>query len=84
VTAEAPLVSVVVPTRNEASNIRPLWERICAALAGVALEMCFVDDSDDETSQVLLDLAREDSRVRCLVRIGADRERRAALEHDAD
>ena len=47
----APLVSVVVPVRNEGPNIRPLVEEIRAALAGVAHEIVYVDDgSGDETA----------------------------------
>jgi dolichol-phosphate mannosyltransferase len=66
-------VSVVIPTRNEASNVEPLVRRITAALAGTAFEICFVDDSDDSTADLLIELARTDPAVRVLLRQGADR-----------
>jgi dolichol-phosphate mannosyltransferase len=48
-------LSVVVPVKNEAENIQPLIEEICAALTGkIAFEIVYVDDgSDDETPQKL-------------------------------
>jgi glycosyltransferase involved in cell wall biosynthesis len=48
-TPAAPLLTVVVPTRNEAGNVRALVERIERALGAVAAEIVFVDDSSDET-----------------------------------
>src|SRR5215218_4709456 len=44
-----PALSVVVPTRNEAENIKPLVVRLEQALSGISLEIIFVDDSDDGT-----------------------------------
>jgi dolichol-phosphate mannosyltransferase len=44
-----PLISVVVPTRNEEGNVAPLCSRLEAVLPGEALEVIFVDDSDDGT-----------------------------------
>lgn len=70
-------LSVVVPTRNEAGNVRPLVERLGRALEGVAAEVCFVDDSDDDTPALLEALEREHGggglRVRPLFRSGAER-----------
>jgi dolichol-phosphate mannosyltransferase len=45
-----PVVSVVVPVRNEAANIAPLIAEITAALAGVAHEIIYVDDGSDDGS----------------------------------
>jgi putative flippase GtrA len=45
-----PLVSVVVPTRNEEGNVAPLCARLETVLPGEALEVIFVDDSDDGTA----------------------------------
>lgn len=53
----APLLSVVIPTRNEADNVPVLVERLAAVLAGVPTELIFVDDSSDETPTVLEGLA---------------------------
>jgi len=47
------LLSVVVPTRNERENIGRLIRRLEAALSGLPCELIFVDDSDDETPQVI-------------------------------
>jgi dolichol-phosphate mannosyltransferase len=55
---QAPLISVVVPVRNEAPNIAPLIAEIRAALAIVAHEIVYVDDgSDDGTLAVLHEAA---------------------------
>ena len=50
-------LTVVVPTRNEAGNISPLVDRLDAALSGQTAEIVFVDDSDDETPQRVLEVA---------------------------
>jgi dolichol-phosphate mannosyltransferase len=69
----APVVSLVVPTRNEVNNVQPLVERVTAALAATTFEICFVDDSDDATGDLLLDLSSSNPSVRALLRQGADR-----------
>jgi dolichol-phosphate mannosyltransferase len=70
--AGAPLqLSVVVPTFNERGNVATLVERLDAALVGIVWEVIFVDDnSPDGTADVVRELARKDSRVRCIRRIG--------------
>ena len=51
---QSPIVSVVVPVRNEAPNLAPLIAEIRAALAGVAHEIVYIDDgSSDDTPTVL-------------------------------
>src|SRR5690242_1981459 len=66
-----PVLSVVVPTFNERDNVAQLYRKLEAALAGIAWEVVFVDDnSPDNTWQVVRELARQDSRVRCIRRIG--------------
>jgi len=66
-----PVLSVVVPTFNERDNVAQLYRKLDATLAGMAWEVVFVDDnSPDKTWQVVRDLARQDSRVRCIRRIG--------------
>jgi dolichol-phosphate mannosyltransferase len=70
-TAGFPALSVVVPTFNERDNVTKLYQKLVATLKGVAWEVIFVDDnSPDATWEVVRDLARQDSRVRCLRRIG--------------
>jgi dolichol-phosphate mannosyltransferase len=55
----SPLISVVVPVRNEAANIGPLIAEIRAALASIAHEIVYVDDgSDDGTADALREAAR--------------------------
>jgi dolichol-phosphate mannosyltransferase len=66
-----PELSVVVPTFNERDNVIALFRKLKAALAGRAWEVIYVDDnSPDGTWDVVRALAREDSRVRCIRRIG--------------
>ncbi|MDQ6748634.1 MAG: glycosyltransferase, partial [Candidatus Dormibacteraeota bacterium] len=59
VSSTAPLLSVVVPTRNEAGNVGPLVQRLSAVLEGVPTEVIFVDDSSDDTPIILGALAAE-------------------------
>src|ERR1700737_444698 len=70
--AAAPLqLSVIIPTFNERDNVTTLFQRLDRALAGVSWEAIFVDDnSPDGTSEVLRTLAQDDSRARCIRRIG--------------
>jgi dolichol-phosphate mannosyltransferase len=64
-------LSVVVPTFNEAANVRPLLAALSQALDGVVWEAIFVDDdSPDRTAALVKAIAREDPRVTCLHRIG--------------
>ncbi|HXA28025.1 MAG TPA: glycosyltransferase family 2 protein [Candidatus Angelobacter sp.] len=71
---DAVLLSVVVPTRNEAGNVGPLVDRLFGVLQGVDAELCFVDDSDDETPALLERLmAAHPGRVRCRFRSGDER-----------
>jgi dolichol-phosphate mannosyltransferase len=66
-----PQLSVIVPTFNERDNVTTLFRRLEAALSGVSWEVIFVDDnSPDGTWDVVRALAREDSRVRCIRRVG--------------
>jgi putative flippase GtrA len=46
-------ISMIIPTRNEAGNIEPLLMRIHQAVKGIAVEVVFVDDSTDNTPDVI-------------------------------
>jgi dolichol-phosphate mannosyltransferase len=66
-----PQLSVVVPTFNERDNVTVLYRRLDATLKDICWEVVFVDDnSPDGTWEVVRGLARQDSRVRCIRRIG--------------
>jgi dolichol-phosphate mannosyltransferase len=70
-TVVQPVLSVVVPTFNERDNVRKLYDKLEAALNGIAWEVVYVDDnSPDGTWEVVRELAQQDSRVRCIRRIG--------------
>jgi dolichol-phosphate mannosyltransferase len=69
--AALPQLSVVVPTFNERDNVTVLYRRLDATLKEVSWEVIFVDDnSPDGTWDVVRGLAQQDSRVRCVRRIG--------------
>jgi len=64
-------LTVIVPTFNERSNVSELVSRLEQCLRGKAWEVIFVDDdSTDGTAAYIREIARQDSRVRCLHRIG--------------
>jgi dolichol-phosphate mannosyltransferase len=52
----APVVSIVIPTRNERDNIAPLVAALHAAGLPQPFEVVFVDDSDDGTDEVVKDV----------------------------
>lgn len=52
--AAGPLVSVVVPVRNEAENILPLLGEIADALAGTPYEIVYVDDGSADATPLRL------------------------------
>lgn len=65
--APAPLLSVVIPVRNEAPNIAPLVAEIEAALAGITHEIVYVDDgSTDGTAAALAAAATTGAPLRHL------------------
>lgn len=63
-----PLLSVVVPVKNEAGNIRPLIEEIAQGARSYApFEVIYVDDgSTDATQKELADIRKEFSWLRTL------------------
>jgi len=61
-------LSVVVPAFNEAENVENLAHEIAAALADIAYEMIFIDDSStDETKSVLIEMKSRFPHLRVLV-----------------
>src|SRR5437879_5163362 len=52
-----PTLSIILPTKNEAENITPLLDRLTQALNGICAEILFVDDSSDNTPQVIQEAA---------------------------
>jgi dolichol-phosphate mannosyltransferase len=63
-------LSIIVPVYNEAKNIRPLVEAIEQSLGDVEWEVFFVDDdSPDGTAGVVEELARENTKVRLILRV---------------
>ena len=57
-----PLLSIVVPTKDERANVAALVGRLEAALPTVAMEIIFVDDSSDGTAELVEELAHESER----------------------
>lgn len=51
-------LSVIIPTRNEQDNIRPLLEALQEALHDLDAEIIFIDDSDDDTPTAIKDASR--------------------------
>jgi len=67
----APILTIIIPTLNERDNIEPLVGLLMSTLREVAWEAIFVDDdSRDGTSERVRAIARSNSRIRCLQRIG--------------
>ncbi|MBW8785143.1 MAG: glycosyltransferase family 2 protein [Novosphingobium sp.] len=79
---QSPLqLAIVLPTLNERANLRPLVDRLAAALEGIAWEAIIVDDdSPDGTAEEARAISREDLRVRVIHRIGRRGLASAAIE----
>jgi len=54
-----PVLSIIVPTRNEAKNVEPLLKRISTAIPALPIEVIFVDDSTDNTAEVIAKMKTE-------------------------
>src|ERR671919_2273257 len=70
---EKVLLTLVVPTRNEAENVPKLVHELRESLSDLDYRVVFVDDSTDETPEVIQSLAEEDGRVHLVRRVGAER-----------
>jgi glycosyltransferase involved in cell wall biosynthesis len=51
-------LTIIVPTRHERENIPVLFERLIPELVGMAAEILVVDDSDDDTGEVVTRYAK--------------------------
>src|SRR5919107_521716 len=67
------LLTLVVPTCNEADNVPKLVRELRESLSDLDYRVVFVDDSTDGTPGVIRDLAGEDGRVRLVCREGSER-----------
>ena len=57
-------LSVVVPTFNESGNVKERAKQVGEALQGIDYNIWFIDDSNDDTPEVLKELCDEDSHCR--------------------
>lgn len=69
VVSDAPRLSVVIPTRNEGSNVVRIAARLSEVLTSESYEIIFVDESTDTTPAVLGRLTALDPRVHYTHRI---------------
>lgn len=58
------MLSVVVPVYNEQKNIEELVRRIEKALINIEYEIVFIDDSIDNTPQIIKNIAIKDEKVK--------------------
>jgi len=63
-------LSIVVPSFNESENVKPLVEQLDEALTGIDHEIIFVDDSKDNTPDVIREIMEEKPHVRLEHRVG--------------
>jgi glycosyltransferase involved in cell wall biosynthesis len=79
-------LSVLIPIKDEKDNLRPLHERLCAAVRPLGLrhEFVFIDDgSGDGSAAVLEELAADDPCVK-VVRLRRNYGQTAALQAGID
>jgi dolichol-phosphate mannosyltransferase len=72
--AGSPLLSVVIPTRDEEANVEPLLRRLAATLGSIDHEILVVDDSDDRTPRLVAAAAAGDQRIGLVHRQGPERD----------
>lgn len=63
-------LSIVVPSFNEAGNVKPLVDQLDEALAGIDHEIIFVDDSKDNTPDIIREIQASKPHVRLEHRVG--------------
>jgi dolichol-phosphate mannosyltransferase len=74
-TPALPLLSIVVPTKNELGNVAALIERLERVLPTVAMEIIFVDASTDGTDAFIEERSRRCEREIVLLRQQPERRR---------
>lgn len=57
-------LTIVIPTFNESKNIENLVSQISEHLKAIEYEILFIDDSNDNTPDVINEVAKKDSHVR--------------------
>src|SRR5918997_3303626 len=67
------LLTLIIPTRNEADNVPRLLRELKESLLGVDYRVVFVDDSTDQTPEVIRSLREEDDRIVLIHRDDAER-----------
>ena len=67
------LLTLVIPTRNEADNVPVLVRKLRESLSGIDYRVVFVDDSTDETPEVIRDLGEEDGSITLIHRKDPER-----------
>jgi dolichol-phosphate mannosyltransferase len=70
---EKVLLTLVLPTRNEAENVPKLVRELRESLSDLDYRVVFVDDSTDETPEVIQGLAEQDGCIRLVRREGTER-----------
>ncbi len=60
------LLSVVIPMKDERDNVRPLVEKVRAALRGISWELVLVDDGSTDGTHEELAAASADPRVKVI------------------
>ena len=60
---EKSLLTLIVPTRNEADNVPKLADELGRSLSDVEYRIVFVDDSTDDTPAVIRDLQKKNDRI---------------------
>src|SRR5215218_3939892 len=73
VSQEKVLLTLVVPTRNEAENIPKLVHELRESLSDLKYRVVFVDDSTDETPEMIQGLSEQDGRILLVRREGTER-----------
>lgn len=63
-------LSIVVPSFNESENVKPLVDQLDEALANIDHEIIFVDDSKDNTPDVIREIMKDKPHVRLEHRVG--------------